>query len=628
MIKKIQILYSQPFRAWRPERLLIFLLLAIGAFGFGFEGNGRNEAFSLKPIHGCWMPQTLSSDRHPLAGDSLPQAQRVPNLSHVASCPDNMVASVHPLATEAGLQALAAGGNAIDAAIATALTLGVVDGSNSGIGGGCFILIRLASGEVVALDGREMAPAAALRDMFIRDGRPQPQLSQTGSLAIGVPGSLAAYHEAVNQYGKLRLSDLILPAAEIAENGFAISPQYAARLKSVAKELQQFPASKQIFFNHDGSLLQAGEPLRQPDLAQTYRNIGAAGSAWFYNGDFATQVEDWSRNHGGILTARDFANYQVVRRQPIRTSYRGYEVIGFPPPSSGGVHVAQILNILENFELHSSTEAEFHQSLHLVAEAMKLAFADRAFWLGDPDYVKVPRGLLDKSYAQELAKKIDRNQATRVTSHGIPPNPDDQIFERHTTHLTAADKEGNWVAITTTVNTTFGSKVVIPGTGVMMNNQMDDFSISPGTPNAFGLIGGENNSVAAGKRPLSSMSPTIVLRDGQPILTVGAAGGPMIISQTLWTIVQHLDFGYPLDKAIAAPRIHHQWSPDRLRVESTLPISAVATLRELGHPLERSSVVGVSQAIAFDQDQQIFIGAADPRTNGAAAGTSSLESIR
>jgi gamma-glutamyltranspeptidase/glutathione hydrolase len=594
-------------QAWLSSRLL---MAGIGLWGFGAM---------VAPPHGLAAQQAVLQSTKP-GNDGLAGDQPVARWSHVAESSGNMVASVHPLATEAGLQAFAAGGNAIDAAIATALTLGVVDGFNSGIGGGCFILLRLASGEIVALDGREMAPAGAFREMFFKDGKPQPELSQTGPLAIGVPGSLAAYHQALNHYGKLRLSDLLLPAAELAEQGFAISEHYAGKLRSEADQLNQFPASREIFFRDQGSPYQAGEKLLQPDLARTYRQIAESGSAWFYNGEFANKVEQWSREQGGVITARDFANYQVVARPPIRSRYRQYEVIGFPPPSSGGVHVAQILNILENFELKGSTEAELQQSLHLVAEAMKLAFADRAYWLGDPDYVKVPRGLVDKAYARELAMKINLRQATPVLSHGNPPNPQDQIFERHTTHLTAADQEGNWVAITATVNTTFGSKVVIPGTGVVMNNQMDDFSIAPGIPNAFGLIGGENNSVAAGKRPLSSMSPTIVLYHDQPLLTVGAAGGPMIISQTLWTIVQYLDFGYPLEQAIAGGRIHHQWSPDRLRIENTWPQTTVEALKERGHAVEKSRTMGVSQAIAYDPQRQIFIGVADPRVGGAAAG--------
>ena len=320
------------------------------------------------------------------------------------------------------------------------------------------------------------------------------------------------------------------------------------------------------------------------------------------------------------MQGEDFKNYKTVDREPVRTTYRGYEIIGFPPPSSGGVHVGQILNILEAFDLAQLYQQDPAQMRHVVAEAMKLAFADRAYWLGDPDYVKVPRGLIDKQYAQDLAKKISLNEASAVTAHGTPPRKDGDFFGKHTTHVSAADAAGNWVAITTTVNTTFGSKVIVPGLGVVMNNEMDDFSIAPGVPNAFGLVGGENNAVAAGKRPLSSMSPTIVLKDGQPIMTIGAAGGPKIITQVVWGIINHLDLGMPIGQSIGAPRVHHQWSPDRLSVERSLDPSQVKRLEELGHDVSMTSSSGVTQAIAWDPEKRRFTGAHDPRVPGKAAG--------
>ncbi len=540
---------------------------------------------------------------------------------NTAQSSKNMVASVHPLATDAGVRAFAEGGNAVDAAIATALMLGVVDGFNSGIGGGCFILIRSPDGSMTAIDGREMAPAAAHRDMYIRAGKADSRLSQTGPLACGVPGALAAYHEAVAEFGQLDFADVILPAAERAEQGFEVTAAYASRLDSVANELAQFPASAAILLKAGGVPYQTGETIVQRDLGQTYRSIASEGPGWFYTGPFATRTADWMGQHGGVLTVADFANYETVRRTPIRTDYRGFEIVGFPPPSSGGVHVAQILNILENFDLKTLHQQNPAAMKHVVAEAMKLAFADRAFWLGDPDFINVPRGLIDKAYGRELAARIDRNETTQVHSYGFPPNADTDFFEKHTTHVAAADAEGNWVAITTTINTTFGSKVIVPGLGVPMNNQMDDFSISPGVPNAFGLIGGENNAVAAGKRPLSSMSPTIVLKDGQPVMTVGAAGGPKIITQVLWAIVNHLDLDLPIGEAIAAPRIHHQWSPDRLLVESRMDQALVQELESRGHRITRSSAVGIAQAISCDPDKGVFTGAFDPRTPGKAAGS-------
>ena len=550
----------------------------------------------------------------------VPMRPVVGQTDHTGRSELNMIASVNPIATDAGLKAFEQGGNAVDAAVATALTLGVVDGFNSGIGGGCFILIRTASGELVAIDGREMAPAAAHRDMYLRDGVADGKLSRVGPLASGVPGALKAYGEAVSRFGKLPFSLLANEAAAVAEKGFPVDRVYSGRLRSTQNYLKQFPGSAAVLLKPDGSVYQPGEVLRQQDLAHTLKMIAKLGTDWFYQGEFARKTAEWMSENGGIMTAEDFKNYKTVDREPVRTTYRGYEIIGFPPPSSGGVHVGQILNILEAFDLAQLYQQDPAQMRHVVAEAMKLAFADRAYWLGDPDYVKVPRGLIDKQYAKDLAKKINLKKASAVTVHGTPPRRDGDFFGKHTTHVSAADAAGNWVAITATVNTTFGSKVIVPGLGVVMNNEMDDFSIAPGVPNAFGLIGGENNAVAAGKRPLSSMSPTIVLKDGQPIMTIGAAGGPKIITQVVWGIINHLDLGMPIGQSIGAPRVHHQWSPDRLSVERSLDPSQVHRLEELGHDVSMTSSSGVTQAIAWDPEKRRFTGAHDPRVPGKAAG--------
>ena len=538
-----------------------------------------------------------------------------------------MVATVNPLATDAGVAALDAGGNAVDAAIAAALTLGVVDGFNSGIGGGCFVLIRTAEGKIIAIDGREMAPQAASRDMYIRNGKADGQLSQIGALASGVPGALAAYERAVREYGKLKFSKLLNPAADIAEKGFTVSSAYEKSLRATAHQLRDDPGTSRVLLkpsaekNGDRQIYTKGEVLKQVDLARTYRQIAKDGLDWFYQGEFAERTAGWMKANKGIITAKDFANYKVVIRKPIRTTYRGYEIVGFPPPSSGGVHVAQILNILESFDLKKLHAEDPVKLRHVVAEAMKLAFADRAYWLGDSDFVKVPRGLIDKIYAAELAKRIDLEKTSKVASHGTPPRADGDFFGKHTTHVAAADKAGNWVAITATVNTTFGSKVIVPGMGVVMNNQMDDFSIAPGQPNAFGLVGGENNAIAPGKRPLSSMSPTILLKDGKPVMTVGAAGGPTIITQAVWAIVNHLDLEMNIGDAVARPRVHHQWSPDQLLVEESLDQKAAAGLATKGHTIKkRSEGIGISQAITYDPNSKKFVGAHDPRTPGKARG--------
>ena len=527
-----------------------------------------------------------------------------------------IVASVHPLATEAGVNALKSGGNAIDAAVAVGLTLGVVDADNSGIGGGCVLLIRLANGKFVAIDGRETAPAAATGDMFVRDGKADGQLSQAGALASGVPGEVAAFDYAVRKFGKKKLGELLLPAVKIAEAGFALTASYASRLKSVAGDMTKFDSARAVFFK-DGRPLRAGDVLKQPELAATYRAIAGQGSDWFYRGPFAQATEKWMKENGGIMTAADFASYRIKLREPITSKYRGFTIVGFPPPSSGGVHMAQMLNILERFDLKSLDEAT---RLHVIAEAMKLAFADRAYWLGDPDFAKVPRGLMSKEYAAVLAKKINPDRVTEVASHGLPPQWQSDMFKKHTTHFSVADAAGNWVACTATLNTSFGSKVVIPGTGVVMNNQMDDFSIQPGVSNYFGLIGAEANSVEPGKRPLSSMSPTIVLEGGKPILALGAAGGPRIITTVLLELVGLLDLGMAPQEAVAAPRIHHQWSPDELTVEKALPENLQTALERRGHKVKPLASVAVSQIVVRTADGKGLIGAADPRAGGNAAG--------
>lgn len=539
------------------------------------------------------------------------------NLTHSAEplATRGMVVSVHPLATEAGLKVLKSGGNAIDAVVAVGLTLGVVDTHNSGIGGGCFMLIRLANGKVVAIDGREKAPSAATRDMFLRNGQADTELSQTGPLASGVPGELAAFDCAVRQFGKKSLRELILPAAEIAEKGFTVTETYASRLRGEAKDLVKFDASRDIFLP-SGQALKAGDVLRQPDLAATYRAIAGQGSAWFYRGPFAQAAGKWMQANGGIMTAADFANYRVVLRDPVTTTYRGRKIVSFPPPSSGGVHVVEMLNILERFDLKKLDEAT---RLHVIAEAMKLAFADRAHWLGDPDFAKVPRGLISKKYAASLAKRIRLDRASEVPTQGTPPNWERDLFEKHTTHFSAADAKGNWVACTATINTSYGSKVVIPGTGVVMNNEMDDFSIQPGVPNAFGLVGAEANAVAPGKRSLSSMSPTIVFDGRKPIIALGAAGGPKIISAVLQELVAMLDLGMTPAEALAAPRIHHQWSPDELMVERRLPEALQAALAQRGHTVKELNALSVSQIVARTPDGKSFIGAADPRAGSGSA---------
>ena len=527
-----------------------------------------------------------------------------------------MVAAVHHLASEAGVEIMRRGGNAVDAAVVTGLVLGVVDSHNSGLGGGCFLLLRLPSGEVVALDGRETAPAAATADMFLRQGKAVPELSRTGALAVAVPGQAAVFHEAVTRYGKLPWKVHCEMAAQIAEAGFPVPRAYATRIAAVARDLAKFPASRAIFLRADGTPLQEGEIHQQPELAKTLRALGAGGPDWFYRGPFAQATAKWMRENGGLITEADFAAYTFKRRTPLETTYHGRRIVGMPPPSSGGVHVAQILNILE-----AKGPVRPEDTTHVVAEAMKLAFADRAFWLGDPAFTKVPRGLADKDYGRALAAKIDVAKVTSVKGHGTPPRADEHVFEKHTTHFSAADAAGNWVACTSTINTSYGSKVVVPGMGVVLNNEMDDFAAEAGAPNAFGLVGAEANLPAPGKRPLSSMSPTLVFEGERPVLAIGAAGGPTIISQTLLALLHILDEGDTPAQALARPRFHQQWSPDELRVEKSMPSALKDDLRRRGHVLKEVDIIGSTQAVGQPVKDGPFVGAHDPRSReGRAAG--------
>ncbi len=539
----------------------------------------------------------------------------------------NVAATVHPIASQAALSMYTNGGNAVDAAIAAALCLGVVDGHNSGIGGGCLMLIRTQQGGIHAIDGREAAPAAASDTMYVRNGKPVVELSQTGSLACAVPSQIAALKMAHDKLGTLKWSSLFEPAIEAAESGYAIGHATHSAISSERENLSKYDASRAVLFNPDGSPLRVGDVLRQPDLAHTLGKIAKYGPEWFYKGEFAKVCVAYLEKQAGILTLDDFANYKAIERPSIKSNYRNYQVIGFPTPSSGGIHIAQMLNMLNKFDvakIYSNSKGEF---FHLLAECMKRAFADRAQWLGDSDFVKVPNFLVDPGYAASLASQIQMDKASTAIVHGNVGGDDGK---KHTTHLTTADSLGNWVALTSTVNTSWGCKIMIPGTGVMLNNEMDDFSIAPGVPNAFGLIGSEANAIAPNKRPLSSMSPTIVLaKDGTPFLTCGAAGGPKIINATLQNIVRCIDLNESIDQAIASTRIHQQWRPDVVYHEPNLGglrqglandrdagSEATEHLKKLGHPLKVSSSLAIAQGI--QQTDRGLLAASDPRTDGEA----------
>jgi gamma-glutamyltranspeptidase / glutathione hydrolase len=531
-------------------------------------------------------------------------------------------ATVHPLATKAALDCISQGGNAVDAAVAASLMLSVVDGHNSGLGGGGLALIRLADGQILAIDGREVAPKRATIDLYRNAaGMPDPRLSQEGPLAVAVPGLPALLNQLATSYGNLSWQHSLLSAAEVAEAGFEISSHFARVLQGTAERLKGYPSSAEVLLDSAGQPFREGNILRQKDLARSLRKLAELGVDWFYRGEFAEILDRFMQEKGGCMRFDDLDAYRVVQRQPIQSGYRGRAVFGFPPPSSGGIHIAQMLGMLEKFELAQLFEQSPAKGTHLLLEVMKRAMADRAHWLGDSDFVRVPSGLIDASYIQAMAETIDLTKSVQVTSHGIPPSVDSEWFGRggHTTHLTTADAEGNIVALTQTINTSFGSKMILPGTGVVLNNEMDDFSLAPGVRNAFGLLGSEANQLAAGKRPLSSMSPTIVIdADGSPVFTCGAAGGPRIITSVLQCLVRWLDLHLPLSEVLGRPRVHHQWSPDRAVVENAMPESLVDQLKMMGHDVSLASSLAVAQSIAFLPDQMQLSAASDPRVPSAA----------
>ncbi len=582
--------------------------------GMTMGGKGRSTRM---PGPGRWMGLLL--------GAILLASPWWAAVDGAAAGPRGAVATVHPEATRAGIEAMKAGGNAVDATVAAALMLGVVDGHNSGLGGGCFILARLADGRALAIDGRETAPALATRDLYLRDGRVDGRLSQHGVLAAGVPGELAALAHLATNFGRLPLAWSLERAARVAEKGFVPGRAYQGRVRATHEELAWAPADAPEFAEFRRIwAMPSGRGrwrLKQPELAATYRSVASGGVQSFYQGPMARRAVDFTSRHGGLMREEDWSGYRPRLRQPVRTTYRGHEIVGFPPPSSGGVHVGQILGMLERLDLRAMGE-DSPEMVHVVVEAMKRAFADRALWLGDPDHVRVPQGLLSKDYLDARAAGMDAGRSTDVRGAGEPPSATVDVFEserwRHTTHFSAVDAEGNWVACTATVNTSFGSKVVVPGTGLVLNNEMDDFAAAPGVPNYFGLVGSEANAVAGGKRPLSSMSPTVVLRDGRPVLVVGAAGGPTIISQAVLAIIRVVDFGHGPREALKGRRFHHQWRPDEVVLERSWGPRMAEALRSRGHAVRWVDSLGATQAVGVGVGGTLEA-ASDPRVEGLGA---------
>ena len=529
-----------------------------------------------------------------------------------------MVVSQEKRATHVGLEVLHNGGNAVDAAVAVGFALAVTHPQAGNLGGGGFMLIRRADGGASVVDYRETAPRAATRDMFLDErGEYDPGKSRNSGLAVGVPGTVAGLVLALEKYGsgKFTLADLIAPAIALARDGIPVEDDLADSLARIAPRLARFPASAKIFLEPNGPALAPGAKLVQADLARALERIAREGTRGFYEGPIAQNIVDSVRDAGGIMTREDLRDYQAVERAPVRGSYRGFDVISVPPPSSGGVHLIEMLNILEGYQL-GTLGARSPAALHLMIEAMKRAYADRAKFLGDADRVSVPiEYLISKPYAASLRKNIDSEHATPALA--LQPGTSRAHEGDQTTHFSVIDRFGNAVSNTYTLNFNYGLGLVAEGTGILLNNELDDFAAKPGAPNAFGLVGGEANAPGPGKRPLSSMSPTIVLENGQPRLITGSPGGSRIITIVLQVILDVLDFHETIAQAVSAPRVHDQWLPDVVAAESGFPEAPLEQLAARGHVVRRGGTWGSANSILIAPDA--IEGAADPRTRGAAA---------
>jgi gamma-glutamyltranspeptidase/glutathione hydrolase len=582
----------------------------------------------IPPLH-AQMAGNQSSEKH----DNWPR--EAVRGSH------GMVATDEELASQAGVAILKQGGNAIDSAVAVAFALAVVEPAAGNIGGGGFMLVRLANGETTFLDYREVAPAKATRDMYVgADGKVDPQASLIGYRSVAVPGTVAGLELALKKYGTMKLADVMAPAIRLADQGFLVNQRLAIELDREKPELQLFAVSRHIFLN-DGKPLHAGDTLKQPELAATLQRIAQNGAAEFYRGQTAHMLADDMAHSGGIIALDDLAHYTPKIREVLRAKYTTsghagdnvtWEVLTSPPPSSGGVAIIEALNMLNNVPLKGWDDVE---SVHMVAETMRRVFADRAAYLGDADFVSVPvAGLTDPCYAKELATTIDPHRAssskavhagnphTCAASSTIaaPPQAIVSLGEgAHTTHFSVVDAAGNAVASTYTLNNSYGSHAT-SSAGFLLNDEMDDFTSQPGAPNLFGLIQSEANAIAPGHRPLSSMVPTILLRDGKLSFVTGSPGGPTIISATLLSVINWMRLGMDAQAAINAPRFHHQWSPDQLLLEQSFPESMERALQSRGFTTLRKGRIGTVNAIGIDPKTGDRLGAADPRREGSAVG--------
>jgi gamma-glutamyltranspeptidase/glutathione hydrolase len=526
-----------------------------------------------------------------------------------------MVVGPEQLAAEVGARILREGGNAVDAAVATGFALAVTYPRAGNLFGGGFMLVHLAEGDRQTLiDYRETAPASAGRDMFLgADGAVDRRREYFSHQSAGVPGTVAGMLYALDRYGTLDRKQVLAPAIALAREGFPVTFAQHFEIQSRAEQLARNPEAARLFLDGDGSAPQIGTLLRQPDLAWTLEQISADGAPGFYAGEVARRIAAEMRAGGGLITEEDLAGYRAVERAPVRGSYRDFEIVSTPPPSSGGVHIVQMLNILEGYDLRSMG----HNSaayLHHLAESMKLAYADRSQYLGDPDFVDVPVAqLTSKAYAARQRQLIDTRRAT--PARDIAPGRLLAPEGSDTTHYSVADRWGNVVSNTYTLNFSFGAHIAIPGTGMLINNEMADFAAKPGEPNAYGLVHGEANRIEPGKRPLSSMSPTMVFRDGKPWLATGSPGGSVIITTVLQVLLNAMEFDMNVATSATEARIHHQWLPDLLRVETGISPDTFALLKAMGHNVEvgkRTS--GRTNSIMLDGGW--LYGATDPRRRG------------
>ncbi|HFW5071297.1 TPA: gamma-glutamyltransferase [Salmonella enterica subsp. diarizonae serovar 61:l,v:z35] len=531
---------------------------------------------------------------------------------HPVRATQGMVASVDVMATQVGVDILKQGGNAVDAAVAVGYALALTHPQAGNLGGGGFMLLRTKDGATTAIDFREMAPAGATRDMFLDEqGNPDSKKSLTSPLASGTPGTVAGLSLALEKYGSLPLNSVVRPAIKLAQEGFIVNDALADDLKTYGSEVLPHHENSKAIFWKDGEPLKKGDKLVQKDLANSLTMIAENGPDAFYKGDIARQIAQQMQQNGGLITTDDLAAYQAVERTPVSGEYRGYQIFSMPPPSSGGIHIVQILNILENFDMNKYGFGSA-DAIQIMAEAEKYAYADRSEYLGDPDFVNVPwQALTSKTYAKSIAGQIDINKAkpsSEIRPGKLAPYESDQ-----TTHFSVVDKDGNAVAVTYTLNTTFGTGIVAGNTGILLNNQMDDFSAKPGVPNVYGLVGGEANAIGPKKRPLSSMSPTIVVKDGKTWLVTGSPGGSRIITTVLQMVVNTIDFGMNVAEATNAPRFHHQWLPDELRVEKGFSPDTLKLLEQKGQKVALKEAMGSTQSIMVGPDGELY-GASDPRS--------------